>query len=95
MASREYCSNIAEELEVWSNKLHDLSGKIDRIPSIQKYHLLPQIEDLHIIMTELDDRLCELVTTCPAVEGYSTKERVGRRDLNLNSRESFDYDFGG
>ena len=27
MASRKFCSNIGEELEVWSVKLHDFSGK--------------------------------------------------------------------
>lgn len=95
MASREYCSNMAEELEVWSNKLHDLSNKIDIIPSIEKYHILSQIEELHIIMTELDDRLCEMVTSCPTVGGLREEERVGPVRMNSSSGESFDYDFGG
>ena len=95
MASREYCNNMAEELAVWSNKLHTLSGKIDSIPSIQKYNLQPMIEELHIIMTELDDRLCEMVTQCPTVESFSTREFNGRINFNDNSNQSFDYDFGG
>ena len=74
MASRKYCSNIGEELEVWSGKLHDLSGKIDKMPSIDKYRLLSQIEELHIIMTEMDDRLCEVLTACPAVEPLEKEE---------------------
>lgn len=95
MASREYCQNMAEELEVWSHRLHKLSGRIDSIPSIQKYHLQPQIEELHIIMTELDDRLCEMVNECSIVEGYSSREMHGRINLNDSSGQSFDYDFGG
>ncbi|MDW7771649.1 MAG: hypothetical protein SCH71_02050 [Desulfobulbaceae bacterium] len=68
MASRDYCSNVAGELEVWSEKLHDLSREIERIPSIDKYKLQPQIEALHIILTELDDRLCDIMHSCESVE---------------------------
>ena len=74
MASRNYCVNVGEELEVWSNKLHELSGKIDRMASIDKYRLLPQIEELHIVMTEMDDRLCEVMTACPTVEALEKEE---------------------
>lgn len=95
MATREYCANMAEELEVWSGKLHDLSDRIDHIPSIQKYHLQPLIEELHIIMTELDDRLCEMTTSCPTVEGFATMEKGSAVELQQSSGELFDYDFGG
>ena len=74
MASRKYCSNVGEELEVWSCKLNELSRKIDRLPSIDKYRLLPQIEELHILMTEMDDRLCEVMTACPSVEPFVKEE---------------------
>ena len=74
MANRLYCADIAEELEFWSNRLHDLSNKIERVPSIDKYKLLPHIEELHILMTEMDDRLCDMMTACPTVEGLSTEE---------------------
>ena len=95
MATREYCTNMAEELGVWSGKLHDLSDKIDRIPSIQKYHLQPLIEELHIVMTELDDRLCEMLTSCPTVERFSSMDKGSPIELQQNSKELFDYDFGG
>lgn len=100
MASRGYCSNVAEELESWSEKLHTLSEGIDRIPSIDKYRMLPQIEQLHILMTELDDRLCDLMNSCPTVEtGPAGKVRsgvtgVGREPRSAGS-EKFDYEVGG
>lgn len=95
MATRDYCTNMAEELEVWSEKLHNLSDKIDHIPSIQKFHLQPLIEELHIIMTELDDRLCDMVNSCSTVEGYSSMEDKNPVTFKTSSRELFDYDFGG
>jgi len=100
MASRNYCSSVAGELELWSERLHKLSSNIDRIPSINKYKLQPHIDELHIIMTELDDRLCELLESCPTVEeGVGTvEEKVGRgvkQSFTSDRDEKFDYDFGG
>jgi hypothetical protein len=100
MATREYCSNVAEELEIWSDRLHQLSSKIDRIPSIDKYKMYPLIEELHIIMTELDDRLCEAMTECSTLEGPSKKEDSGpklgsKTTMNQDPNVLFDYDFGG
>ncbi len=100
MATREYCSNVAEELEVWSGRLHKLSGKIDRVPSIDKFKMYPLIEELHIIMTELDDRLCEAMTECSTLEGPFREEETGpqlglKTNMNMNTNEMFDYDFGG
>lgn len=100
MANRDYCSNVSAELSEWSEKLHKLSSDIDRIPSINKYRLLPQIEELHIIMTELDDRLCDLMNACPTVDRIDTEE-VGTgkgtfaMDVVRGRNELFDYEFGG
>ena len=74
MASKVYCSSMAEELEFWSSRLHELSNKIDSVPSIDKYRLLPHIEELHILMTEMDDRLCDMMNACPTVESIKEEE---------------------
>lgn len=100
MASRYYCSSVAAELEMWSERLHKLSSEIDRIPSINKYKLQPQIDELHIIITELDDRMCELLESCPTVEeGVPTMEEESsfgvKHTFSPERNEKFDYDFGG
>jgi hypothetical protein len=74
MAKREYCSSLAEELKYWSTRLHELSNKFDRVPSIDKYKILSHIEELHILMTEVDDRLCEMMTSCSSVESIKDEE---------------------
>lgn len=99
MASRYYCSNVAGELEGLSEKLHNLSDKIDRLPSIDKYKLQPHIDELHIIMTELDDRLCELVNSCSTVEMLDRRETAASPGVSFSEtarrNELFDYDIGG
>ena len=74
MAKREYCSSLAEELEYWSGRLHELSNKFERVPSIDKYKVLPHIEELHILMTEVDDRLCDMMTLCSTVGPIKEEE---------------------
>ena len=75
MASREYCSSVGDELEYWSGRLHELSEKFDQVPSIDKYRVLPHIEELHILMTEIDDRLCNMMRSCSSVETFR-EERI-------------------
>jgi len=100
MASRYYCSNVAEELEIWSAKLRKLSSEIDRIPSINKYRLLPQIEELHIILTELDDRFRNLNNACRMADRLDDKDVHGGAVMLGNwagpgRNEFFDYGVGG
>jgi len=100
MASLNYCSDVAVELKFLSGKLHKLSSEINRIPSIDKYKVFPQIQDLHIIMTELDDRIGDLMNACHTVEGPYEQEVRGptlSKDAKSpeNADELFDYDFGG
>lgn len=100
MATRAYCEHVSPELQIWSNKLHALSEKIDRLPSIEKQKLFPQIEELHIIITELDDRLADMTSSCSTVdESLESDVRYpGTSTATISNQEkgvSFDYDFGG
>jgi len=99
MASREYCSNVSLELEEWSDKLHRLSETIDRLPTGDKFKIFSQVEGLHIILTELDDRLCGLMESCSiagnAVEREVEGDAVYAQKFNLKGGEKFDYEFGG
>ena len=100
MASRIYCSDVALELSCLSEKLHKLSSEIDAIPSINKYKLTPQIQSLRIIMTELDDHLCDLMSSCDTVEELSLQGDASLKlptsfKLDKTKNEFFDYDFGG
>ena len=100
MATRAYCEHVGPELEVWSKRLHELSAKIDRLPSINKSKLFPQIEELHIIMTELDDRLHDMTTACSIIEENPEAEELfhttnSEEQSNQKKGTNFDYDFGG
>jgi hypothetical protein len=64
MKSLDFCCELDRELSSWRNRLHEVSGKFVREPSINKYKVQPHIEGIHILEAELDDRLDELRQEC-------------------------------
>ena len=76
MKSLDCCCEMDKELSSWRNRLHEVTEKFDHEPSINKYRLQPHIEGIHILQTEIDDRLEELRGVCkfegPDVELKST-----------------------
>ncbi len=100
MNVQDYCRNVELELSSWKSKLESLDHKIQSMPSIDKYRMLGNIEGLHIILTEMDDRIMELQKECPT-EWNPIREEVHAKLNDLEERvdasqKAFhDYDFGG
>jgi len=97
MNTREFCSNLDKELTGWRQRLLEVSQKFDDIPSIDKYRLTTQIEGLHILLTEMEDRINFLKTTCLTGEWFEGEaENPGEPIYNLKEEGvAYDYDFGG
>jgi hypothetical protein len=96
----DYCRNVDMELTVWKARLYDVINKIDSLPTGSKQRMYEEINGLHIVMTELDDRIKKLRTECP-VEWRPAQEDINVRLSGLSSRYNdaagilFDYEFGG
>jgi hypothetical protein len=53
------------EMTAWKAKLYDVIRKVDKLGSAEKEKVLPNIEDLHIFLEEMSDRVETLKTECP------------------------------
>lgn len=100
MEVKDYCRNMEMELTSWKSKLYDVIRKMDSAPTGAKEKVYEDINGLHILMTELEDRLDSLRTSCPTEWSPEDKEiRVKLDDLESRYKETskvlFDYDFGG
>ena len=100
MKLEEYCENVETELTNWRKKLSDMDNKIQKLSCGEKEKMLGNIEELHIIMAELDDRIHELETSCPTEWSPHREEISGKlsglsEKYQSTSKELFDYDFGG
>jgi len=100
MEVKDYCKNMDMELTLWKAKLYDVISKMDRLPTGDKQRMYEDVNGLHILMAELDDRIERLRTECPTEwspgqsEIEAKFEELGIK-YNDTSKELFDYDFGG
>ena len=65
MEVNEYCDNVAIELTGWKAKIYDIIRKLDKVPSADKGKVLGQINDLHMLVGEIEDRIERLKNQCP------------------------------
>jgi len=100
MDVKDYCKNVDMELTLWKAKLYDVISKIDKLPTGKKEGMFEEVNGLHIIMSELEDRIEKLRTECPLV-WKPEQETIQKRITDLSEKykyateEYFDYDFGG
>jgi hypothetical protein len=100
MEVKDYCRYVDMELTNWKSKLYDVIRKLDMAPTSNKEKVYEEINGLHIVLTELEDRLDNLRTSCPT-EWSPEQEEIKMKLNDLKSRYKdasnvkFDYDFGG
>ncbi|MGW8195759.1 MAG: hypothetical protein ACWGOX_15995 [Desulforhopalus sp.] len=100
MEIHDYCKNVNTELTEWKSRLHDVVAKMDHLPTGDKQKIFEEINGLHIILTELEERIERLNTSCPT-EWQPGEERGSNNLSGASSRFNdksdirFDYDYGG
>lgn len=96
MDVKDYCNNVQMELNTWKARLYDIMRTIDRLSTGEKMHMHENIEDAHILLTELNDRIEQLRSECPT-EWSPQREDISIRINNLKERAEamekalFDY----
>jgi len=65
MRVEDYCKGVAIELSGWKAKMYDVVRKLDKVPSGDKQKVVPMVNELHMILEELDDRVERLRRECP------------------------------
>lgn len=100
MDVKDYCKNVEMELTAWKAKLYNIMRQMDKLPTGDKQRMYEKVNGLHIIMTELDDRLDSLRTACPT-EWSPERQKIKGKIVDLGERYEeaaeavFDYDIGG
>ena len=74
MNVKDYCKGLEQELTLWKARLFDLQRKIDHLSSADKQRVLPNFEDIHMLVVEMSDRVDSLRTECPSEWGAEKKE---------------------
>ncbi len=100
MEINDYCKGVNSELTGWRTRLYDVISKIEHLPTGDKQRMYEEVNGLHIIMAELEERIERLRTECPT-EWRPDETKVSHNVKGLSSRYNdttgiyFDYAFGG
>ncbi|MCB2214999.1 MAG: hypothetical protein KQH59_02930 [Desulfobulbaceae bacterium] len=100
MEIKDYCRNVEMELNVWKSRLYDVVRKMDQAATGDKEKIFEDINGLHILMSDLEDRVDTLRTSCPTDwQPVDEEIKVKLGDLESRYKEArnvmVDYDFGG
>lgn len=92
MDVQDYCKGLEMEMTAWKAKLYDVMRKVDKLGSAEKEKVLPNIEDLHIFLEEMSDRVETLKTECPS-DWSPIKKEIEDSSLNMRGKyeETMDY----
>ena len=83
MQAMNCCKTMEAELTAWKANVYDIVRSIEKLPGGEKDKILPNIEDLHMLIAEMDDRIDRIREDC-------TPE-TGIQDIRAE-REAFDVD---
>ena len=100
MEIKDYCKNVDKELTQWQGKFFDVINRFDHMSTGSKQRVFQDVNGLHIVIAELDDRLETLRTQCPIawkpeMEDVLLHFPESAYTFNDTTNVFFDYDFGG
>jgi hypothetical protein len=88
----DYCKGMEMELTAWKAKVYDLTRKVDALGTKEREKILPNIQDLHIFITDMTSRIEELKNECPAEWSPQKKEiDKGSVDMRGKYEQTMDY----
>ena len=64
MDIQSYCENACIELTGWKLKLADIVRRLDDLPSGDKEKVISEVNDMHILIEEFNDRIQRLMKEC-------------------------------
>ncbi len=85
MDVKDYCNGIEMEMTTWKAKLYDVMRKVDKLGSAEKEKVLPNIEDLNMLLEEMSDRVEQLRTECPS-DWSPVKKDIEKGNINMRSK---------
>ena len=92
MDVQDYCKSMETEMTAWKAKLYDVMSKVDSLGSAEKEKILPNVEDLRMLLGEMEDRVETLKTECPSDWSPVKKEiEDGGVDMRGKYEETMDY----
>ena len=85
MNVKDFCSGMENEMTAWKAKLYDAMRKVDKLGTVEREKMLPNIEDLHMLLQEMSDRVEQLRTECPS-DWSPMKKDIDQGTIDMRSK---------
>ena len=69
MKARNCCKTMEAELTAWKANVYDIVRNIEKLPGGEKKKIHPNIEDLHMLIADMDDRIEQIRANCTPETG--------------------------
>jgi hypothetical protein len=69
MKAKNCCKTMEMELTGWKAIVYDIARKMESLPGGQREQVRSNIEDLHILIAEMDDRIEQIREKCTPETG--------------------------
>jgi SHS2 domain-containing protein len=92
MDVKDYCSSLEIELTGWKAKLYDAIVKTEKLSGKHREKILANIGDMKTLISDLEDRIYQLKTECPA-KWSPEKKKIdkGHIDMRAKYEETMEY----
>ena len=69
MKAKNCCKTMEMELTGWKAIVYDITRKMEALPGGEKEKIRANIEDLHMLVSEMDERIEQIRETCTPETG--------------------------
>jgi hypothetical protein len=78
MEVQDYCGAMSTELTAWKAKVYDVVRKLDKLETEGKGKILSNVEDMHMLIEDLGQRIDKLNKECPTEWNPQRQEIEGK-----------------
>jgi hypothetical protein len=88
----DYCKGMEMELITWKAKMYDLTRKVESLGSKEREKVLPNIQDLNMLITDMSTRIEQLKNECPT-EWTPQKKDIDKGTVDMRGKyeQTMDY----
>jgi len=83
MNAKNCCKTMEMELAGWKAMVYDIVRNMEKLPGGEKEKILPNIQDIHILVEEMDNRIDEIRERCSPETGIDDI-RTDREKFNVD-----------
>jgi hypothetical protein len=78
---------MATELTAWKAKMYDITRRLDTLGTAEREKILPQVQDMHILIEDIATRIDNLNRECPAEWG---PDKTAIDEAHIDMRGKFE-----